>query len=62
MFGRGYSRTAAPCHPMGGLPQLGVAGRYDARGLAQHDQASLHHNLRRVKRLTGAKGKNRQLI
>ena len=24
---KGYSRTAALCHPMGGLPQLGVAGQ-----------------------------------
>ena len=26
--GRGYSRTAALCHPMGRLPQLGVDGLY----------------------------------
>ena len=60
--GKGYSRAVALCHPMGGLPKLGVAGVSDARGLSQHDRALLYHNPRRGKCLTGAKGKGQQLL
>ena len=47
---------------MRGLPQLGVAGMFDARGLSQHDRASLYHNPRQGKCLIGAKGKDQQLL
>ena len=54
--GRGYSSTAALSHPIGGLPQLSFAGMSDARGLLRHDRASLDHNPRGGKCLTGAIG------
>ena len=54
-MGRGYSRTAALCHPMGGLPELGVAGFFPARGLSYHDRASRYLSPRRRKCLAGAK-------
>ena len=60
--GRGYSRTAALCHPMSGLPQLGAAIMSDAKGLSRLARASLYHNPRRGKCPTGAKGKDLQLL
>ena len=48
--------------PAGGLPQLGVAGLSDARGLLQHDRAPLYLNPGRGKSLSGEKGKEQKLL
>ena len=58
----GYLITAALCQTIGGLPEIGVAGMSDARGLSQHDRASLYHNPRRGKSLSGEKGKDQNLL
>ena len=60
--GRGYSRTAALCHRMGGLPQLGVPSMFDARGLSKHDRASIYHNPRRGKCPKCATGKDQKRL